>query len=927
MSKEKLLVKSNHHHTVNNPVFIHSLWRTGSTYLFHVFRRSKGGYWCYQEPIHEAVLNCRDKAEDLLLFEEEKMLELRHPMLEKPYYLELYEIWEHWQGLISKQIIYDGYFDRVGDKCLVNYLKALITHAKGRPVIQECRTSCRIMAIKKALGGVHLYLWRNPWDQWWSFKSASYFNAVSQLVLNAKNHPGVISLARQEIGFSEFHDESIDDEVRYFLENPLSAENNYLIFYLLWCLGLLEGMEHADILINIDMLSNSEEYRNAIHGYLEQHGINDINVSDSKVPQLYYMEEDRNFFHNLEERVYEILLLSGHSKAQLKQLHTLRESHEPRLRSLPLADIPSEALWPSCARAREIVLRYETEISRLLYQKGCQICDQRKKCELSGNELEVLRNREAELQRDLEMLRRQENCQAKDQSEEIGQARHKIEMLLRTLALREKEIGTQLLAAQEQARREIAEQAQRNRELGRAVQEEYARREQELLRQIEAGREALCRFEQEKEVREKDLSGEIGRTRHEMAILLRTMAVREREVASSEIDSKSAQQSLQLEVQRLGFELTSKQDELKYSINNFKNIEEQFKWQIEQERKNAFALQERLSEAERAVHMMKASSSWRITIVLRKLASLFKSENGFMPTAPVGEQAYCPPERLQMVSGSQPVIIQQPFTEMDRAMSLSAQRENSDSCESIAATLEDLLALHDQPFIECAYQTILGRAPDLEGLRFYLGRLRTGISRLHIVAELALSQEGKGRKIKLPGLHGAVTPYKRARYPLIGWLFRFSSRIHGNNSTERQLRRIENQIFLLGEESNSRFNQMEKALSILHRLAIQETRPVVQSQPDPHQFSATSEETNRRLEQMEKTLSTICELTVRNPLSGQECRGGASGMASAMEPLSHASPWPFEPEELNQLTPRARNIYRQLKCATEEQEGTNLCVS
>ena len=38
------------------PIFIHSLFRSGSTYLFKLCRSSPAGYWCYQEPLHEAVL-------------------------------------------------------------------------------------------------------------------------------------------------------------------------------------------------------------------------------------------------------------------------------------------------------------------------------------------------------------------------------------------------------------------------------------------------------------------------------------------------------------------------------------------------------------------------------------------------------------------------------------------------------------------------------------------------------------------------------------------------------------------------------------------------------------------------------------------------------------------------------------------------------
>jgi hypothetical protein len=43
------------------PIFVHSLFRSGSTYLFEVFRRSPDGYWCYQEPLNEHLRHARDR--------------------------------------------------------------------------------------------------------------------------------------------------------------------------------------------------------------------------------------------------------------------------------------------------------------------------------------------------------------------------------------------------------------------------------------------------------------------------------------------------------------------------------------------------------------------------------------------------------------------------------------------------------------------------------------------------------------------------------------------------------------------------------------------------------------------------------------------------------------------------------------------------
>ena len=313
------------------PVFIHSLWRSGSTYLFSVFRRSNESYWNYQEPLNEAALYAKNNPEGLLsISTTETMRLLRHPLLASPYFLELYEIWEHWRVIISKPIIYDEYFDNIGSDQLIKYLSALITHAKGRPIIHECRTACRIKAIKRRLGGFHLYLWRNPWDQWLSYKILNYFDITSQLILNAPIHPEAITRLKKEIGFTEFHHDDISLEFSHFNSKRLSAGKSYLIFYLLWCLGLLEAMANADLLVNIDALSNSQSYKEEINKHLLHFNVLDIDFSDCKVPQRYYSDVNKAFFAVLEDRVHSIVLLSGYSKEQLTHLQGLRQSSEPK---------------------------------------------------------------------------------------------------------------------------------------------------------------------------------------------------------------------------------------------------------------------------------------------------------------------------------------------------------------------------------------------------------------------------------------------------------------------------------------------------------------------------------------------------------------------------------------------------------------------
>lgn len=113
-----------------------------------------------------------------------------------------------------------------------------------------------------------------------------------------------------------------------------------------------------------------------------------------------------------------------------------------------------------------------------------------------------------------------------------------------------------------------------------------------------------------------------------------------------------------------------------------------------------------------------------------------------------------------------------------------------------ASTLNELLAHHDQQFICCAYQTLLKRDPDREGLAHYLGQLRMGCSKIQILWQLRMSKEGKTQVSTLEGLDSVLQRYQRGQYPFIGWLFRKLYNVEGNDLTERRLRAMEQQIFL-----------------------------------------------------------------------------------------------------------------------------------
>ncbi|MCD6026104.1 MAG: glycosyltransferase [Solimicrobium sp.] len=124
-----------------------------------------------------------------------------------------------------------------------------------------------------------------------------------------------------------------------------------------------------------------------------------------------------------------------------------------------------------------------------------------------------------------------------------------------------------------------------------------------------------------------------------------------------------------------------------------------------------------------------------------------------------------------------------------------------------ASTLDELLALNDQQFICCVYQTLLKRTPDVDGFDHYLGLLRRGFSKTQILLQIRRSKEGKANDSTLQDLDHVLQRYQRGQYPLIGWLFRKLYNVESNHPIERRMRAIEQQIFLIRNEDNSHCHQ------------------------------------------------------------------------------------------------------------------------
>lgn len=112
----------------------------------------------------------------------------------------------------------------------------------------------------------------------------------------------------------------------------------------------------------------------------------------------------------------------------------------------------------------------------------------------------------------------------------------------------------------------------------------------------------------------------------------------------------------------------------------------------------------------------------------------------------------------------------------------------------------ELVCLHDEAFIQAAYESLLGRPADEAGLAYYLARLRTGYSKLSILRQLRSSEESRQYAHGIADLDKVLARYWLGQLPLVGWAFRGWWKLEGESAAERSQRIMINELFCLRQQ-------------------------------------------------------------------------------------------------------------------------------
>ena len=454
--------------------------------------------------------------------------------------------------------------------------------------------------------------------------------------------------------------------------------------------------------------------------------------------------------------------------------------------------------------------------------------------------------REQALGQQLEAGKQEHRKREQTLLEQTSQTRQEVENLLRTQAQREREILTQLLAVQQQATREKTELTRSHAEKERELGNQQAQREKALTQQLHSHQQELRNLQKDRVKREHEAAQEktellqkqseqeqalhrqhsqreaaLTQQMHELQQLLQRQQqdgaqleqALNNEIATLQNETQTLHQAQQLQAQQHGIELSNKLDEHTRLLEACTALEAQLQAEMQSGQQASLHLRQLLAEVQHSLEMTHTSLSWRITAPLRKLAGLFNSNKNHAPAPVSFSESITPEWGVQVATEPPPIPVNQ--ASLEPTMPPPAQATTS-NMPTIASTLPELLAYHDQHFVQCAYRTLLSRESDPEGMSHYLGRLRIGFSKIRIVMELQSSSEGKRHGIKLPGLATAIQQYKRGQYHLIGWFLRSMNNCESDLPIHRKLRSIENQMQIINADSLRNFSHLEKLIMHIH---------------------------------------------------------------------------------------------------------------
>lgn len=209
--------------------------------------------------------------------------------------------------------------------------------------------------------------------------------------------------------------------------------------------------------------------------------------------------------------------------------------------------------------------------------------------------------------------------------------------------------------------------------------------------------------------------------------------------------------------------------------------------------------------------------------------------------------------------------------------------------------LGDFLPYNDADFIDAAYQAVLKREADEDGMQTYLGMLRDGASKAEILGRLRGSREGRKLRVQVDGLSLSYALDAISRWPIIGKFVGIINAVWNLPNAQREQRRISNDFAFrltqidqriadiattvsnaleILEQSQNKLSDMTKSFAARSGLeavqcSITRTAAALKSKPDRSELENLASGFRADLDEMEQSKANSHDFAVfRSKLEG-----------------------------------------------------------
>lgn len=276
----------------NKVIFLHSMFRAGSTYMFNKFRAYEK-FTTYYEPLHHDLIKLRKDSLDIWKYNKKATNAMNHPSLDMPHFYEFQNAFKSDNEALpffDSDFSYKEFFSVHKNDELKKYIDNLIdtTVTDTIPVFQFNRTSLRIDWFKKNYShSLNVFLLRNPHDQFESYVQRgeigkNIFLAINLyiILLNEKSYYEIFE-SQKNFELSDSVSKDLAECMR--LTKNYTMEEHYKVFFYIWALSFYHARDNSDMIIDMDKMNydkkHLDEIRSLIYRYSEEY----IDFSDYQI--------------------------------------------------------------------------------------------------------------------------------------------------------------------------------------------------------------------------------------------------------------------------------------------------------------------------------------------------------------------------------------------------------------------------------------------------------------------------------------------------------------------------------------------------------------------------------------------------------------------------------------------------------------------